>query len=111
MANVRYNRRSGVSSVGKTKNFVDMSYMITVLIMLAFGLIMVFSASTPVSIRFFGHSWHFFRLQAIWIGIGLVAMVIVMNIDYKTLGRFAKLGLYITIILHIIILIPGVGIR
>jgi len=99
-----------MADIRKTKNSVDLSYLITVLIMLAFGLIMVFSASAPVSVRFHGHSWHFFRMQAMWIGLGLIAMFVAMNVDYKVLGRFAKLGLYITIILHIVVIIPGVGI-
>jgi len=49
-------------------------------------------------------------MQAAWIGIGLIAMFILMNIDYKILGKFAKIGIFVTLVLHIVILIPGVGI-
>jgi len=104
------NSRFGATVAGKTKNSVDFSYMLTVFIMLAFGLIMVFSASTAVSVRFHGNSWTIFLQQATWIGIGLVVMFLLMNIDYKILGRFARIGIFVTLILHIVVLIPGVGI-
>jgi len=112
MENIRFGRSATrARAAKKPKTYVDFTYMITVFIMLAFGLVMVFSASTAVSHRFHGNSWTIFRQQAAWVGIGFVGMFIAANYDYKKLGRWVNVGLVITILLHIAVLIPGLGIN
>jgi len=78
--------------------------------MIAFGLIMVFSASSAVSVRLHGDSWAIFRQQAAWVAVGAIGMFVASNYDYKKLGKWANIGLGITIVMHIAVLIPGLGI-
>ena len=58
-----------------TKGTCDYIILIVVLIILAFGLIMVLSASSPSSLSESGDSYKYFRKQAIYAVIGLVRNV------------------------------------
>lgn len=59
----------------------------TVVVLLLFGLIMVFSASAVIAQDGFGSSYHFLFRQGFWAVIGLVFMVIMMNFDYRRLAK------------------------
>ena len=53
---------------------------------------MIYSASSYTAIQDYGDSAHFMKRQLIAIIIGLVAMVIVSNINYHFFERFYKIG-------------------
>jgi cell division protein FtsW len=59
----------------------------TVVVLLVFGLIMVFSASAMIAQEQFHSSYHFLIRQAVWAVIGLGLMVLMMNFDYRRLAR------------------------
>ncbi|HKL75007.1 MAG TPA: stage V sporulation protein E [Halanaerobiales bacterium] len=93
----------------KNKNKPDFIILLTVMSLLMIGLIMVFSASSIRSFNIFGSSFHFFKRQLMTAGLGLIAMIITMNIDYHLYKKFSKLILFLTFFLLIIVLIPGIG--
>lgn len=86
-------------SVSRTKNViknfskepVDFILLIVVFIMLALGLIMVMSASSPRSIAESGNSYEYVKTQALSAVLGLIAMLIISKIDYKMYKKFYKL--------------------
>jgi cell division protein FtsW len=57
--------------------------------LLAFGVIMVLSASSPTSYASTGDSYTVFKRQAVWVVVGLVVMVVCGRIDYR---RWRRLG-------------------
>jgi cell division protein FtsW len=59
----------------------------TVVVLLLFGLIMVFSASAVIAQEQFHSSYHFLLRQGIWSAIGLALMAIMMNFDYRRLAK------------------------
>ena len=67
----------------KNKKPIDFVLLIIVFIMLALGIIMVMSASSPTSLAETGSSYSYVKKQAISAVIGLVAMFIISHIDYK----------------------------
>jgi cell division protein FtsW len=73
------------------------------------GLVMVLSASSVTALDETGSSWYHFQRQAIWFLIALVAMVVAMRTDYRTLRRFAGPGLVVAIGLLVLVLVPSVG--
>lgn len=75
----------------KEKPF-DFILFITVLILLAMGIIMVLSASSPKALSEDGDSYSYVKKQAINAVIGIVLMIIVSRIDYKIYSRFAKIA-------------------
>ena len=57
------------------------------LLLVFVGLVMVFSASAVMAKERFGSPYNFLFKQLAWAAAGVVAMVVVMNIDYKQLRR------------------------
>jgi cell division protein FtsW len=55
----------------------------TVLLLALFGLVMVFSASAVMAQATAGSPYAFVGKQAIFVGLGLVALFILMRVDYK----------------------------
>jgi len=54
-----------------------------VLLLVLFGLVMVFSASAVMAKSQFGSPYYFMVRQSIWAGIGMIALVVLMRIDYR----------------------------
>ncbi len=54
-----------------------------VLLLVLFGLVMVFSASAVMAKSQFGSPYFFMIRQSIWAGLGMIALVVLMRIDYR----------------------------
>ena len=54
-----------------------------VLLLVLFGLVMVFSASAVMAKSQFGSPYFFMIRQSIWAGFGMIALIILMRIDYR----------------------------
>jgi cell division protein FtsW len=85
------------------------------LIMMLFGMVMVYSASIalPDSPKFayLGNKNSYFLVrQALFIGISLVASLIVFRIPIATWQRMAPLMFLATLVLLVVVLLPGVGV-
>jgi len=52
-----------------------------------FGALIVFSASAMMAAEKFGSSYYFLLRQLAWAGVGLAAMVAMMNVDYRRLSN------------------------
>ncbi|MBN2527216.1 MAG: putative lipid II flippase FtsW [Deltaproteobacteria bacterium] len=61
---------------------MDKALLVSVLMLCVFGLIMVFSASAVEAGKKFDNPMLFFNKQAIFAGIGLVAMLVLARVDY-----------------------------
>src|SRR5579885_3624104 len=84
--------------------------VILVTAILAFiGLVMVFSASGVVAGNRFHDSVYFLKRQIAWLAFGLLLMQGASRIDYRVWRKFALPILAITIVLLVLVLIPGVG--
>lgn len=59
----------------------------TVVLMVLFGAVMVFSASAVLASERYGYSYYFLIRQIIWAGFGFAAMVTAMNVDYRRLAN------------------------
>lgn len=81
-----------------SKQPIDFILLIVVFIMLALGLIMVMSASSPTSIAETGKSYGYVKTQAISAALGLIGMVIISKIDYRMYKGFYKV-IYIAVII------------
>ncbi len=54
-----------------------------VLLLVLFGLVMVFSASAVMAKSQFGSPYFFVIRQSIWAGFGMIALIVLMRIDYR----------------------------
>jgi len=83
--------------------------VVIVAIVLALGLIMLYSASVAVGFERFGDSAFFIKRQAVALMIGLGALFVAYRIDYRILQQWSLLMLAGSILLLILVLIPGIG--
>lgn len=100
--------------VKKKSSFVNHSFdftlCITVLLLLALGLIMVLSASSPSALAETGDdSYVYFRRQGIFAVLGLIAMLFISKVDYRFYKKFYKIAYWGSIILLLLVLVPGIG--
>lgn len=73
------------------------------------GLIMVLSASGVRSYGADGSAWVIFGKQVLWTVIGLIAAYVAMRMSVRFLRRVAFTGYVVTIILLVLVLVPGIG--
>ncbi len=82
----------------------------SVLLLLAFGLLMVFSASSVVGLfRENEDGFYFLRQQAITAAAGLILLFGISRLDYRRLRPLSFLGLGFAALLLILVRVPGVG--
>ena len=75
------------------------------------GLVFIFEASAVNSTIQFGDSFHYLKSQMVWIFLGFIIMTIFSFIDYHKLYFLSFISLIATIILLVVVLIPGVGFK
>ncbi len=81
----------------------------SILIICIFGLIMIYSSSNIWAIYKYNDPYKFVKMQSLFFFIGLVIIYILYNIDYHILKRYSNIILFISILLLILVLIPGIG--
>ncbi len=92
----------------KTKN-LDFSIFIVTLVLVCFGLVMVFSASYYYAKQQFDDSEYFFTKQVIGALVGLAGLILFTFFDYRRLKKFYIAGIVISAVLLSVVLVPGVG--
>ncbi len=89
----------------------DFILLIVTLALLTVGLIMVYSASAVWADYKFSDSFFFAKRQLLFAGVGVIAMLLIMNIDYWTWRKWSKPIIIICFIMLILVLIPGIGVE
>ncbi len=104
-------RRPGLSikSIRNTIKNVDKQFLTAVYVLLAFGLIMVLSASSPIAHASQGDSFHFFKRQFLWAILGSCFMFAAANFDYRRLKKLAFPIFALSVFLLVMVLVPGIG--
>ena len=67
----------------------DRILLLVTLLLLAFGLLMVFSASFVFAAESKGDPYYFLKRQALWVAIGLAAMFCISHLHYLKLKRLS----------------------
>ncbi|MBU2566185.1 putative lipid II flippase FtsW [Patescibacteria group bacterium] len=91
---------------------IDKVFLWSLSALVVFGLFMLLSASGPTGYQKFNDVYYFFKHQ-IFFGIipGLILFLFFAFIDYKKLIRLAPVALVGSILLLILVYIPGIGMR
>ena len=90
-----------------TKGPLDLPFLLLTIIILCFGVVMVFSASYASAYYDTGQPAYYFIRQAIFAGIGVAAMLLIANMDYHIFRKIAFPTLLISIVL--LMLVPIIG--
>lgn len=89
---------------------LDLPFLLLVLVLTAIGLIMLLSASFPSAYKDTGDYFHYFTRQLAFAALGMVAMIAISRINYERLRGLTRIALIVSIMLLVLVLIPGIGI-
>ncbi len=83
----------------------DAPLLITIISLLVFGLLMLYSASVDYSVEILGEvPSYMFNRQPLWVGLGIVSATALSHLDYHYWQKFAVLAMLFTIISLILVL-------
>jgi len=85
--------------------------LVLVGLLCAMGLVMVGSASEVISISTYGSPWAILIREAIWMVVGVLALVVASRFDYRKWRRLRLVLLVATFVLLLAVLVPGVGVH
>lgn len=88
---------------------VDLPFLMLVMLLTAIGLITVFSASFASAYYENGDASVYFRSQLRMAAGGLIIMWLASRVDYEWLRKLAKWGLIVSVILLLLVKVPGIG--
>jgi len=88
----------------------DITLFLTAILLMAAGLVMVYSTSAMISIVQYGDSYHFVVRQGIYVAVSGLFIWYLMHNDYHILKSFYKIILLGIIILMFLVFIPHIGI-
>ncbi len=90
---------------------LDGILVVTVAALVAMGLVAVYSSSSVYAASRYGDAEHFLKLQAVWCGVGLLAMALTCRVSSATLKRRAGWLFLAAVVLLVLVLVPAVGHR
>ncbi len=102
-------KRTGSNTLAKDRS-MDTAFLLIVLVLLAFGLIMVFSASYAYALNYEGDSFYYIKRQGIFAVLGVIGMLVISRIDYRLLKKFWVLIYAIGIVLLVCVFVPGLSV-
>lgn len=87
----------------------DHQFLILVILLTLAGLVIIADASAPLATRDFSDRLYFVKEQSVSAFVGLIFLFIFMRVKYTFWQKYATPIFFTTILLLIIVLIPGVG--
>jgi len=87
----------------------DYTLLLIILALTGMGLVMVLSASTFVAEKHFGDAYFFFKPQLVFMLVGLALMLILKNVPYRFICRFAYVWLAVALIGLVLVFVPPIG--
>lgn len=92
----------------RTGLFVALLAIVTVLVLL--GVVMGLSATAAPSLASSESAWTMFRSQGVWVVAGIVAMLVLLRVDYRYWRKLAPAALGLAVLLLVLTVLPGWGI-
>jgi cell division protein FtsW len=93
----------------EARTYYDHLLLLIVVVLVGIGIVMVYSSSSISAATRFGDGIHFLKRQLCFALFGLLFMFLVMNIRYQALKRLVYPLLLASLLLLILVLIPGIG--
>ncbi|WP_337098740.1 putative lipid II flippase FtsW [Paenibacillus sp. YIM B09110] len=85
----------------------DFLLLVMTLLLVGFGLVMVYSASSSIALVEENDALHFTKRQLMWAGLGVFAMLFSMNIRYQVYKKLFLL--YFIPVMFLLVLVPFVA--
>lgn len=81
------------------------------LVLSLIGIFLLYESSTYSALLSVGDKYYFFKNQLVWFGIGILLCIFVAKLNYKNYYKAALPLLIISIILLILVFLPGIGLK
>ncbi len=94
-----------------TRGAYDLTLVLAVLILLAVGVVMVYSASSVEAYATYGSSTYFLKRQLMWAVLGLGVMTVFSRIPYHQWMRWSIPLFGFTLLCLMLVLVPHIGIQ
>ncbi|SDL38762.1 putative lipid II flippase FtsW [Halarsenatibacter silvermanii] len=105
-----FNRAEKEKQNDYERSSIDKILVLTVLMLLSFGLIMILSASSIKSMQDYGDIYFFFRRQLKFAGAGLAVMFLLSQLDYHFYLRHSRKIVFFSLFLLLAVYLPGLGV-
>jgi len=79
------------------------------LLLVIFGVLMVYNASVIQAFRDFSDKFYFARLQAIWAGVGFASLLIASRLPLKIIEKLSLPAFIVSVLLLVAVFIPSLG--
>jgi cell division protein FtsW len=89
---------------------IDKWLLASVLVLCAFGLIMVFSSSEVQGYVDYHNASYYFQHQIVWLAIGLAGGLLALGLDYHRLRALAPAAAAVSLLLLVLVLVPHIGV-
>ncbi|WP_447973477.1 putative lipid II flippase FtsW [Nitrospira sp. Kam-Ns4a] len=96
-------------TAGRRRPAADAGLWTVTVVLALIGLVMVFSASAVVAVNRYDDAGYFLKRQLAWLAFGFLLLHLASHMDYTLWRRLAIPVLAVTVLLLILVLIPGVG--
>ncbi len=88
----------------------DLTLLIVVIALVAFGLTMLYSASAVMAAQKLGDHLYLVKSQLVKVVLGIVMMIGALRLDYRWYQRLIYPILGVSVLMLILVLIPGIGV-
>ena len=89
----------------------DYLLILDIILLLAVGIVMVFSSSFVSAQTTYGDGYYFLKRQLLWALLGIFGMIVLMRVDYHIYQKWAKPFFLVAVMLLLVVLLPGVGLK
>lgn len=90
---------------------IDFLLLFSIILLVAFGVLMVYSASFYSAQLTYGDSMFFMKKQLVGAIIGLASMIILYFIDYRFLKKLKWISLIVSLVLLLLVFVPSIGVK
>ena len=98
-----------ILKIGDNFRGADRVLIGTMGVIIAFGLVMLSSATSAMSYYKYGDSYYFFKHQLFGIFVGFIAFYILAKIDYHKWEKYSFWFLILSVLLLLLVFIPGLS--
>ena len=87
----------------------DLVLLLMVVALTSFGIVMVYSASSVMAAKNFHDGAYFLKRQGLFALVGFTIAAVAMRIDYHHWRKLAVPALLVSLVLLVLVLLPGIG--
>lgn len=91
------------------RHHFDLWLLFAVIVLVAIGVTMVYSASAVLALERFDDSYFFLKRTLLFVGVGFVLLSLMTRLDYHVCRRWIYVILFASVVLVLAVFVPGMG--